>query len=797
MSVGQGVGHSVGHSVGQNVPRKDSAAKVAGAAIYVDDIAHPDALFGATVRSSIPHGRITGVSFPAGIDWDSFVIVDAKDIPGRNLVALIFEDQPLLADGYVRHVGEPILLLAGPDKEKVRLAAHKVQVHYEALPATTDLRNALEHGSATGCSAPKALHITRGDLDAAFAAADVIVEGHYWEGHQEQLYIEPNGFIARWEKDGTLVVEGSHQCPYYVHKAMKEAFGLTDAQVRVICTTTGGGFGGKEDFPSVIAGHAALLAKKAGRPVKMIYTRDEDFACTTKRHPAHQYYKMGAKRDGTLTACYCEFDLDSGAYITLSPVVLSRGSIHSTGPYQFDAVEVKGRAFATHTPPNGAFRGFGAPQAYFGLERHMDRVAEALGMDPAALRAHNALRVGMQTGTGQKLVESVSAHEVLEEALKRSEWQAKRSRVRTRESQRDVKKRGIGLALYMHGTGFTGSGERKMKTLVGIALQADGRVEVRTSSTDIGQGTATVFSQLAATSLGVSYERVNLAPIDTSIVPDSGPTVASRTVTIVGRVVEQVALELRSRLLNAAATWFGGAPDEYELDDHGILRSWNGDRLMTLSELATRLIGEQGPIEVERGYQLDPSLNWDENDYKGDAYPAYSWGCTIAEVVVDADTLEVEVERVVAVHDIGTLIHPLLAAAQVEGGLAQAIGYGLMEEVRWKDGHMLNPSFTNYIIPTALDLPDMDVRFIENPYSNGPYGAKGVGEIPMNGAAPALANAIYHAIGADVREIPVSPERILQALTRAKASREPVRELSREPLSREPLSREPQGGGSA
>ncbi|MFM7203672.1 MAG: xanthine dehydrogenase family protein molybdopterin-binding subunit [Myxococcota bacterium] len=751
-------------SVGKNVPRKDSPGKVSGAARYVDDLSPEGCWFGATVRSAHPHARVLGFELPPDEDWSELVMASAKDLPGRNLVALIFDDQPLLADGYARHIGEPLLLLAGPDRERVRRAAQKVKVQYEVLPAITDLRSALEHGSAPGCVAPKAIHIVRGDLEQGFADADLIVEGHYWTGHQEQLYIEPNGFIARWTSEGVLEVEGSLQCPYYVHKAMKEAFNLPDDKVRVIGTVTGGGFGGKEDFPSVLAGHAALLSLKAGRPIKMVYTRAEDFSVTTKRHPTHSYYKMGVKRDGTLTACYCDFDIDSGAYITLSSVVLSRGSIHSTGPYAFPHVEVHGRAWATHTPPNGAFRGFGAPQAYFALERHLDRVAEALQLDPAELRRKNALSVGGMTGTGQILKESVSTLPVLEAALERSEWVMRRQ-----ERSRGVKRRGLGMALYMHGTGFTGSGERRLKTLVGLELYPDGSVEIRTSSTDMGQGTATVFPQILATAAGFPYEACRLAPFDTFQVPDSGPTVASRTVAIVGRVVQWLGEALQAKLLEAAAVWFGGVPEEYQLNERGLVRVWSNERLLSHEALASRWIGERGPLRLERGYQLDPTLQWDEVDYRGDAYPAYAFGCTVVEVEVDTDTLEVDVQRVTAVHDIGTLIHPLLAAGQVEGGLAQAIGYGLLEEVKWRDGKMLNPSFTNYIIPTALDLPELEVSFIENPYSHGPFGAKGVGELPMNGAAPALANAIFDAVGADVCEIPVTPERILKAQLQARA----------------------------
>lgn len=746
-------------SVGQNVPRKDSAAKVAGVAQYVDDLTLPDLWHGATVRSTQAYARIVGIELPSALEHIPHVVAGPKDIPGRNLVALIVDDQPLLADGLVRHVGEPILLLAGPDREQIRALASQVVVHYAPLAPVLTLAQAVEQGSAPDCLHPKDILIQKGNLDAGFAEADLILEGTYEVGHQEQLYIEPNGFMAWWE-EGKLVVQGSHQCPYYVHSALKVAFALPGDKVRVLATTTGGGFGGKEDFPSVIAGHAALLALKAGRPVKLIYDRKEDFACTTKRHPARQQYKIGIKKDGTFTACQCSFDLDSGAYVTLSPVVLSRGSIHSTGPYRFPAVEVRGRSFATHTPPNGAFRGFGAPQAYFGLERHIDRMAAALHLDPADVRAKNVLQLGDETGTGQVLKESVSAKQVLEETRKRSQWEILRAR---RTSTHDGCS-GVGMALYMHGVGFTGSGERKMRSLVGLSFERDGRVVIHTSSTDIGQGTATVFPQITCGVLGVPFDRVSLAPWDTDIVPDSGPTVASRTVTIVGRVVELIARELRTRIMDAVARWYGGSPDEYDLRGEFLQRTWSREPLLRLEHLAARLIDEEGPIRLERGYELDPSITWDEVAYKGDAYPSYSYGCTVIEVRVDPDTLTVAITRVVAVHDIGTLIHPVLAAGQIEGGLAQAIGYGMMEEVKWKEGHMLNPSFTNYIMPTTLDLPDMEVSFLENPYSRGPFGAKGVGELPMNGAAPAIANAVMHAIGADVRQLPVTPERILAAL---------------------------------
>jgi len=319
----------------------------------------------------------------------------------------------------------------------------------------------------------------------------------------------------------------------------------------------------------------------------------------------------------------------------------------------------------------------------------------------------------------------------------------------------------------MHGTGFTGSGESKMKSHVGMVLHLDGRIEVLTSSTDMGQGTATVFSQIVAKTTGFDYDRIYLAPADTALVPDSGPTVASRTTAIVGRVVANLSETLLERLLTYAARTFGGVKEDYSVDGDHLLHTRDSQVISSLDNLAERITADQGPICLEQGYTLNPDLHWDEERYEGDAYPGYSWGCIITEVEVDPDTYQVRIKHLTAIHDIGTVIHPLLAAGQVEGGVAQGIGYALMEQVLWKDGAMLNPNLTNYIIPTALDLPELEVDFIENPFPDGPFGAKGVGEIPMNGPAPALANAVSHALGVDINELPVSPERILKAVERA------------------------------
>src|SRR5258707_11795404 len=361
-------------AVGRNVLRKEGAEKAAGAARYIDDITFPDLIYARTIRSTIPAGDILDIRYT--FDTAGFTIVDYRDVPGRNIVALIDDDQPCLAEKTIRHVAEPIVLLACANRD--RLLSADVQIAYRAATPNYD-----------PFASPitfKTISIEKGDVEAGFAAADAIVEGEYRVGHQEQLYIEPNGVIALWQ-DGGVVVYGSMQCPYYVHKALKVLLGLPDDKVRVVQTETRGGFGGKEEYPSMIAGHAALLARKAGRPVKLIYDRVEDMVATTKRHPAIVRHRTGVTREGRFTAMAVDAIIDGGAYATLSAVVLSRGVIHASGPYRCDHIRIHGRAAMTNTPPNGAFRGFGAPQTQFAVEVHMDRIAAELGINPVRLPA--------------------------------------------------------------------------------------------------------------------------------------------------------------------------------------------------------------------------------------------------------------------------------------------------------------------------------------------------------------------------------------------------------------------------
>jgi CO/xanthine dehydrogenase Mo-binding subunit len=746
-------------AVGQNVFRKEGIEKLTGAARYVDDITFDGMLFGKTVRSRVPRGRIKTINFDPDYDWSQVVIADYRDIPGENYVALIENDQPLLAETEIRHYDEPILLVAAESKHEADLAARHINIEYEESTPLLTIEEALNRGEIIygPDNIFKSFLIARGDTGEAFKQADRIIIGEYRVPHQEQLYIETQGMIAIPGKD-SLTVMGSMQCPYYVHKSVKHLFNLSDEQTIVIQTTTGGGFGGKEEYPSMIAAHACLLAHKARRPVKMIYDRAEDIAATPKRHPGIIRHRTGVMNDGRLVASEIDIVFDGGAYATLSSVVLSRGAIHSQGPYRCDNVRITARAVATNTPPNGAFRGFGAPQVTFAYEMQMEKIAAELGLDPLDLRRINMLREGDITATGQTLRWSVGSEDVLNAAVERSNFTEKRREVS--QGADGSKRRGVGLSFFFHGAGFTGSGEAKMKAQAGLEITPEGRARILSGSTEIGQGTRTIFCQIVADELGVNYDDVEIEEPDTSRVPDSGPTVASRTCMVVGRVIQLASRDSKEKLLRFAAERFGET--DVKLID-GYFTA-GGKRIAGFGEIAGEYINMHGDLRTYACYAHPPGVEWDDDTYTGDAYPVFSYGAEVAEVEVDMDTYEVTALKITTAHDIGRAIHPVLAAGQIEGGTLQAVGYGLFEELVWDRGRVVNNRLTNYIIPTSLDTPEMDTIIVEKEYPHGPFGAKGVGELPMDGAAPAIAAAIFNATGAFVTELPITPERLLAAM---------------------------------
>lgn len=774
--------------VGTSPRRPDGLVKATGVAVYADDLKMEGLWYGATVRSPHAHARIDGVRLDPSQAPEGTVLVTAADLPGPNGVQLLDDSWPVLAAGEVRHVGEPVALVAAPTRLAADRARDAVEVDYTPLPSVLTPEESEAQGFDPLCEIE--LCSTRPDeVEAALEKSPHVVEGTWRTGHQEHIYLEPHAMTA-WvtggDEDattdtdgdvepgtapGTLCVHGTFQCPYYVHKALVHVFGLPEERVRVQASAVGGGFGGKEDFPSVIALHAALLTRAAGHPVRITYDRHEDIVGTTKRHPSVIRHRTGFDDEGRLLAMDVEVVLDAGAYLTLSSVVLSRALLHASGPYRCRQVRVRGRAQPTHTAPNGAFRGFGAPQSQFAMERQMDLVARTLGLDPLTVRRRNALRAGDCLPTGQVLDDTTSALDCLEKIEEATDfsrrWRELEGARRARETAGDASGddgepwRGLGLSLYFHGAGFTGNGERVMGSRVTVRLMEDGRVEILTAMTDMGQGTETVFCQIARAASGLAAEDLVLAPPDTGRVPDSGPTVASRTTMIVGGNLARALEELVGKVTSwwAETHGDGGSSGDAPTVREGRLLISAGPG-PTFRDVARRFLSEVGSLEITRRHEPPSWQQFDETTYRGAAYPAYAWGADVVELEVDPDTLGVRPVKATAVCEVGRAIHPRLCAGQIEGGTLQALGWALCEEVKLEDGRYLNDRLATYILPTTLDSPEIEVHLLEKPWDGGYLGAKGVGELPMDGGASAVAQAIENAGGLHVTEIPATPERL-------------------------------------
>ena len=733
--------------IGQVTPRVDGMSKVCGAAKYVDDYQVEGMLYGRTVRSQIPHGIFESLKLDDSFDWSDIWIATAEDLAGPNHVALISNDQPVLVPvgGIIKHFAEPLAIVAAPTKEKVNAALEHLFVYASELPPVLTPKDALAkksllHGED---NIIRELHLVRGedDIESALAACDLVITGDYYTGPQEQMYIEPQGVIAWWQNNKCFIL-GSMQCPYFVHRALKELHCLADDQVVVKQAVTGGGFGGKEDYPSILACHASLIASKVGRPVKMIYDRSEDLLATTKRHPARIRHRLGIMMDGTIGAVDIDLLFDGGAYTTLSPSVLSRAVIHATGPYRCPTVNIRGRVVATNHPPHGAFRGFGAPQCTFAYSRQMQKAARLLKMNPAELHRRNMLRIGDHTATGQQLNQSVASEGVLNAVLQQAQQPRPPGAILSKSANTA---RGRGLCFYFHGAGFSGNREERIKAKVSVAATASGHFEVRSAATDIGQGAQTVFTQLAANELNVELRWIVICAADSSRVPDSGPTVASRTCMIVGGLVQRAACEVRE-----------------ELQRFAIRR-----RLSTtdVSRLAQIYAEENGELEKVVSFEPNPHRKWDANSFTGDAYPCFGWAACLTDVAVDLDTYEVTVERLIHAVDVGRAINPMIVKGQIEGATLQAIGWALWENVSYLDGCVANVRLADNLIPTFAEAPEMETLIIEEPYHLGPFGAKGVGEMPIDGPAAAIANALEDALDIPIDVVPMLPEQIAELVT--------------------------------
>jgi CO/xanthine dehydrogenase Mo-binding subunit len=721
------------NAVGRRVRRPDAPDKVKGTALYIEDLDFAGSIVGGVLRSPHAHARIRRLDAGRARSVPGVrAVVTARDVPGQNLVPMIQSDWPVLADQFVRHVGEAVALVAADTPQALRDALAAVVVEYEPLPALLDMEAALQSGEVMAH-----WKVRRGSAEAAFERSDlVVVEGTYRTPYQEHAYIEPNGMIALPDGPG-VIVYGSMQCPFYVQKAVASVLGCDLNRTRIVQTVTGGGFGGKEDSPSLPGAHAALLARASGRPVRLIMSREEDMAVMSKRHPGRVRLRVGATPRGELFAAEVDYLLDGGAYATLSPVVLFRGTVHACGPYRVPNAKVDARVVRTHKVPCGAFRGFGEPQAVFAIESAMDELAEKLRLDPLELRMRNALRVGDETITGHELQGSVGFDEVLRRVSESASWARKREEY---AHQSGSVRRGVGLAACYYGVGLGAMGKHLNPAGASVVVSGDGSVTVAVGTTEIGQGMVTVLSQIAAEALGCPVELVHVMEADTSRVPDSGPTVASRTTVMSGNAIRDAAARIRAAM-------------EPVIADSGL--PWRE----AVAQCVQRQVGL-----AAHGWSVPPATTFDLQTGQGEAYICYTFSANVAEVEVDTDTGETRVLAVHSGHDTGRVINPTTGEGQVEGGVVQGLGYALVEEHHLKDGRILNDQFSTYIIPTPMDTPEIHAILVEKPFEWGPYGAKGLGETPIIAVAPAVTSAIHHAAGVRLREIPATPERVWAAL---------------------------------
>ncbi|MCL1846879.1 MAG: xanthine dehydrogenase family protein molybdopterin-binding subunit [Coriobacteriia bacterium] len=717
------------HVISQQVVKKDHREKMDGSALYVGDYPQKDMLHGSLIRSTLAHALVLEVEYPPlpeGYFW-----VDCRDIPGENSVPVVEDDLPVFAETEVFYRGDVIAMLVGPDAREVERLAAATIVLYEELPAVLDLDSAdtVFFDYAYG----------RGEVDAAFAQADRVYEEDFSTGYQEQGYLDTQGMIACF-RDGTLTIHGSLQCPYYVHGALVKALGLAEDKVRVIQDVTGGGFGGKEAFPSLLAAQVAVAAYKAaglvggddasggavGPEVRVVFNRREDMEYTSKRHPSVCHFKAAVK-NGRVTALDLDVRFNSGAYTTLSPVVLQRGIISAPGVYAVPHLRVHGRALRTNTVPCGAFRGFGAPQTFFAIERLMDHIAIDLGIEPLDFKLAHLVKQGDPTSTGGLYHYAVPLPQMVEAVLERSDFCAKRQAYAALQEGRY--RRGIGISLWFHGAGFTGSGERDfIKARVGLRKDAQGRVEILTANTDMGQGIKTTFAKIVAHELGIPYDKIVVSNADTSFVPNSGPTVASRSLMTVGELLRRAAIRLRDE-------WMEG--EEQLVEEHF----------------------------SEPGF----TVPFDLATFSGDAYPTYSWGVTAVELSFDALTGSNEIVGSWSCFDVGTPVDLAVVVGQMEGGVLQGLGYASLEQMAVDAaGRIRNNSYSDYLLPTALDAPVLDVQLHVVEYPFGPYGAKGAGELPLVGIPAAFIAAAEQALGTDAGgfcHIPLTAEEALALLS--------------------------------
>lgn len=701
--------------ISESVRKRDHGAKMRGQSIYVGDYPGEGVLCGKILRSPWPRARIRGVR-PPDLP-DGYFYVDASDVPGDNNVNIVQDDTPVFCRETVEYRGEPIALVCGPDAAVVDEILRNCAIEHEELAPELDVR--------TASKVFFDYEFGHGDLDAAFASADRVFEEEFSTGYQDQAYLETQAMMAEPDKGGGMFVHGSLQCLYYVHRAVTRVLGYKPEDVRIAQDVTGGAFGGKEAFPSILGAQVAVAAHKAKKPVRCVFGRREDLEFSSKRHPSLCKYRAAVK-NGKIVALDCDIIFNAGAYTTLSPVVLQRGIIAAPGVYNIPNIHVRGRAVRTNTPPCGAFRGFGAPQTFFAVEMLFEHIARALGQDALAFRQAHLAKQGDLTSTQGRYHFPVPLPAMIERVDQLCGYRSKRAEYARPQTGRF--RRGIGLSLVFHGAGFTGNGERDIiKAVARLRKHPDGSVEILAANGEIGQGLRTTFPKIVARELGLPLDRVSFGHPDTGRVPDSGPTVASRSIMVVGEILRRAAVRLREN-------WIDG--DAQEVEEHF----------------------------CEPDFVLPFSLE----TFTGDAYPTFSWAVSVLEVEIDTLTGTPRVLDACGVFDVGTPIDENIVLGQLEGGFLQGIGFACMERMDYNaKGIIRNNSLSDYLVPTSVDVPKLQCALHVETYPHGPFGAKGAGELPLVGAPGAYVAAIEQALGGVAcKHLPFVAEDILRALDR-------------------------------
>jgi CO/xanthine dehydrogenase Mo-binding subunit len=746
--------------IGKPERRVDALGKVTGAAKYAADYSVAHQLWGKVLRAKFPHARIHRIDTSKAKQLNGVeAVLTASDIPGEKVFGIVVKNQAILAVNKVRYLGDGVALVAARTKEIAEQALALIDVEYEPLPVVSDPEAALQaeapkiHGDDNTFVHHK---VRKGDVEKGFAASDFIIERKFKTQFIEHSYLEPEAVLAEPAEQGGVKITGSVQNLFSSRRSVAAALKLDLNRVQIIQATLGGSFGGKDEVMTSMCCRAALLALATGKPVKMVNTREESMLESYKRHPYVLHYKWGAKRDGSIAAMEIRCVADGGAYASMSPFVTWRSVVQATGPYYCENVKTDVYAVYTNNNYTGAMRGFGSPQVNFAIESMMDELAEKAGKNPLEIRLQNGFDTGAVTATGQKLTHQVSLKEVLTKATDAADflakWQANRS------APPAPVKHGIGLACSYRGVSLGAEGTDAAGTIVSV--QTDGSVIVSSGITDMGQGAQTQMSQIAAEVLGISMDRIQFLNTNTSRVPDSGPTVASRGTIMGGSAAKKAAEIVRATLLDVAADMTGRQPNALDLRDNYLVDARTGERLASFSELAAAGFRAGKPM-YGFGWHKAPPASWNEHDGTGEAYFTFVYGANVAEVEADTETGKVNVVNFVSCHDVGKAINRNTVLGQIYGGVAMGLGYGLLEEFDFEDAVPKQLNFDEYLIATSLDVPRIQGIIVENEDATGPFGAKSVGEPATELAAPAIANAIANATGRRICEIPATLERVL------------------------------------